>query len=64
MAKKLGKAAKKAKLSAIFGEMQDNPPAILAKTAAKKGAAQANKQRVAIAMSKAGMSKKKNSKMC
>jgi len=34
-------------------EMKENPPKILAKTAKKKGAAQANKQRVAIMLSKA-----------
>jgi hypothetical protein len=40
-----------------FHELKANPPAILAKTAKKSGAAQANKQRIAIALSKAGMSK-------
>jgi hypothetical protein len=40
-----------------FHEMKINPPAILAKTAKKSGAAQANRQRIAIALSKAGLSK-------
>ena len=40
-----------------FHEMKANPPAILAQTAKKSGAAQANKQRIAIALSKAGMTK-------
>ena len=43
--------------AAAFHEMKANPPAILAKTAKKSGAARANAQRVAIALSKAGMSK-------
>jgi len=42
-----------------FHEVKENPPAILAKTAKKSGAAQANRQRIAIALSKAGLSKKK-----
>jgi hypothetical protein len=40
-----------------FHEVKENPPAILAKTAKKSGAAQANRQRIAIALSKAGMSR-------
>ena len=40
-------------LSAIGREMKDNPPDILAKTRRKKGAAQAEKQRRAILLSKA-----------
>jgi hypothetical protein len=43
--------------SAAFHEVKANPPAILAKTAKKSGAAQANRQRIAIALSKAGLSK-------
>jgi hypothetical protein len=43
--------------AAAFHEMKKNPPAILAKTAKKSGAAQANKQRIAIALSKSGLSK-------
>ena len=43
--------------SEAFHEVKTNPPAILAKTAKKSGAAQANRQRIAIALSKAGMSK-------
>lgn len=46
------------KLDAAFRELKANPPKILAKTAANEGAGMANKQRVAIAMSKAGMAKK------
>ena len=37
-------------------ELKINPPKILAQTARKKGAAQANKQRIAIMFSKAGES--------
>ena len=40
-------------LSGVFRELKDNPPAILAKTRAKKGAKRAGKQRIAIALSKA-----------
>lgn len=43
----------KAKLKAAFSEIKQNPPAILEKTAKKKGPAQAAKQRVAIGLSKA-----------
>lgn len=49
--KKKTKTQKKVK--AAFSEIKKNPPAILAKTRAKKGAAQAEKQRVAIGLSKA-----------
>ena len=45
------------KLAAAFHELKANPPAVLAKTAKKSGSAQANRQRIAIAFSKAGMSK-------
>jgi hypothetical protein len=49
--------------SAAFREIKENPPAILAKTAKKSGADQARKQAIAIALSKAGLSKPgKNSK--
>jgi hypothetical protein len=51
MAKK--KTKSKGKVEAAFREMKKNPPAILAKTRAKKGAAAAEKQRVAIGLSKA-----------
>jgi hypothetical protein len=40
-------------LENIGHELKQNPPKILAKTRAKKGEAAANKQRVAILMSKA-----------
>jgi len=40
-----------------FKEVKNNPPAILAKTAKKSGAAQARKQAIAIALSKSGLSK-------
>ena len=42
---------------AAFHEVKENPPAILAKTAKKSGAEQSRKQAVAIALSKAGLSK-------
>jgi hypothetical protein len=42
-----------AKLQSAFHEMKENPPKILAKTRKKEGAAQANRQRVAIGLSKA-----------
>lgn len=48
------KSPKKSKIvKAAFHEIKKNPPAILAKTARKSGAAQAEKQRVAIGLSKA-----------
>ena len=46
--------------AAAFKEVKKNPPAVLAKTAKKSGAAQANRQRIAIALSKAGLSKPGN----
>ena len=49
--------AENKKLSAAFHEIKHNPPAILATTARKSGAAQARRQAVAIALSKAGLSK-------
>ena len=48
---------KKMSKAAAFKEVHDNPPRVLAKTARKKGKAQAEKQRIAIALSKAGMSR-------
>lgn len=42
----------KSKLEVIGKEMKKNPPAILAKTRAKSGSAQAERQRVAILLSK------------
>ena len=42
---------------AAFHEIKHNPPAILAKTRKKEGAAQARRQAVAIALSKAGLSR-------
>jgi len=41
------------KVAAAFHEVKENPPAVLAKTAKKSGAARADKQRIAIALSKA-----------
>lgn len=41
------------KVKAAFSEVKKNPPKILAKTKKKSGAAKANQQRVAIALSKA-----------
>jgi len=43
----------RSKLRAIGHELKENPPRILAKTRKKSGAKQANKQRVAILLSKA-----------
>ena len=43
--------------SEAFHEVKTNPPAILAQTRKKSGAAQARKQAVAISLSKAGLSK-------
>jgi hypothetical protein len=40
-------------IQAAGHELKTNPPKILAKTAKKKGAAQANKQKIAIMLSKA-----------
>ena len=40
-----------------FHEIKHNPPKILAKTARKSGAAQAHRQAIAIALSKAGLSR-------
>jgi hypothetical protein len=40
-------------LSSVGKELKKNPPKILAKTAEKKGAAQAEKQRKAILLNKA-----------
>lgn len=45
-------AKDRAILEDVGRELKDNPPAILAKTARKSGAKQANKQRVAILLSK------------
>ncbi len=47
------KKVDKAKLKAAFSEMKKNPPSVLAKTKKKKGAKQAEKQRIAIGLSKA-----------
>ena len=47
------------KLQAAGHEMKMNPPRILAKTRRKFGKRRAEKQRVAILMSKAGMSRRK-----
>lgn len=46
-------ASTKAKVAAAFHEVKENPPKVLAKTRRKSGAALANRQRVAIALSKA-----------
>lgn len=40
-------------LASAFHELKERPPAVLARTRKKEGAGQANKQRVAIAFSKA-----------
>jgi len=46
-------APPKAATKNAFDEIKANPPAILAKTAKKKGAKAANKQRIAIGLNKA-----------
>lgn len=46
------------KMRRIGHELKVNPPRVLARTRARKGKAAAEKQRVAILMSKAGVSKK------
>lgn len=43
---------------AAFHEMKVNPPKQLAKTAKKFGKADANRQRIAIALSKSGASRR------
>ncbi len=50
---------RKMSVKAAFREVTKNPPKILAKTRRKKGATAARKQKIAIALSKAGKSKKK-----
>ena len=52
-AKKSSGGKKKKILQSVGKELKNNPPRILAKTAKKKGKAAANKQRVAILLSKA-----------
>lgn len=44
---------------AAFAEVFENEPAIVAKTRRKSGAKRAHKQKVAIALSKAGLSRSK-----
>lgn len=46
-------SATKSILESVGHELKTNPPKILKKTARKKGKKQANKQRVAILLSKA-----------
>jgi len=53
--------AKKTKLQKAFSELKKNPPAIIAKTRKKKGKKAAKEQRIAIALSKAGQSRKNRS---
>lgn len=52
MTRKSTKSGHKQRLKDIFGELSANPPKVLAKTRAKSGAKRANKQRIAIALSK------------
>lgn len=47
------KSSRSATLESVGRELKDNPPRILAKTRAKKGKKAADKQRVAILLSKA-----------
>jgi hypothetical protein len=56
--RKIGGSVNKPKLSKAFKELKKNPPFVLRKTRRKKGKARANKQRVAIAYSKARKRKK------
>ena len=49
---------KKMSLKAAFKEVKKNPPKILAKTRKKSGKKKAEKQKIAIALSKAGRSRK------
>ena len=42
-----------------FKEVYEDEPAVVAKTRKKKGAKAAQKQKIAIALSKAGLSRKK-----
>lgn len=58
MARKTSRAPSKRKLASAFHAMGKKPPKILAKTARKFGKARANKQRIAIAFSKAGEHRK------
>lgn len=44
---------KKSKLQSAFHELKKNPPSVLKETMKKKGSPAANKQRIAIAFSKA-----------
>jgi len=53
------KMAGKKLLGSIFDELKSNPPKILVQAKAKECAAQSDKQRIAIAFSKAGLGKKK-----
>ena len=53
--------AKETKLQKAFSELKKNPPAIIAKTRKQKGKKAAEKQRTAIALSKAGKSRKNRS---
>lgn len=49
----------RARLRSIGQELKDNPPKVLEKTRRKKGAKAANKQRVAILLSKARQGRKR-----
>ena len=51
--------AQQSRLSAAFSEVKEDEPAIVAKTRRKGGSEAAQKQKVAIAFSKAGLSRKK-----
>lgn len=53
MPKRAFTIAPKARTEAAFHEVHANPPAIVAQTARKEGPAQAKRQMVAIALSKA-----------
>ena len=46
-------------VSAAFKELKKNPPKVLGKTAKKYGKKRAEKQKVAIALSKAGKTRPK-----
>jgi len=49
----------KMSVKAAFDEMKKNPPKVLSKTAKKYGKKRAEKQKIAIALSKAGKSRPK-----
>jgi len=51
--------AQKGRLSAAFSEVKADEPAVVAKTRRRRGSEAARRQKTAIALSKAGLSRKK-----